>query len=322
MIIKWNQIGNAIKRAVKPAINFIGRIISKINWFIVLGSIIALLAILAPIYYYRRDFHELPRSSDPADWGTFGDFFGGILNPLISLLTLIITIIIAVRISKIEKRNHDEAVHSPVKPLFTIDTAEFYSADISAIGLSVERDFYDYNPPQQPAGPHDYLSKQFHLKVFNKGLGIATNVNVTFELDLNELNTLLAIDDPRIKVTTSDIRTDEDGRKFSVLTIKSDVFNYQGFFYKIWAMERRGLGVVDKGEEVEVTIPSQMMGAFQLHNLIRRLKNEDKPFPTMYVTLNYKNIHGKPLNSKFRVGLLHILDYASYSRFRIIQEHI
>jgi len=287
-----------------------------------IGILITLLAIAAPIFYYVKDFHDIHRSSNPSDWGTFGDFFAGILNPLISLLTLIVTIIIAVNISRIEKRNHDEAVHSPVKPLFTIDPGDFFSSDISNTGLTVEQDFYDYARPQGPAGPNDYLSKQFYLKIFNKGLGIATQVNVTFEIDLNELKQLLLIDDTKINVAAGDIKTDEDGRKFIVLTIKSDHYNYHGFFFKIWSRERSGLGVVDKGEEVKAAIPSQIMGAFQLYNLIRRLRNSDTNFPAISVKFTYKNIHGKELNSKFMVGLFHIHDYPSYSMFRIAQEQI
>ncbi|HEX7904910.1 MAG TPA: hypothetical protein VF487_13620 [Chitinophagaceae bacterium] len=293
----------------------------RIKWIIRIGSLVVLIAIAAPIYYYVKDFNELPRSANPSDWGTFGDFFGGILNPLISLLTLIVTIIIAVNISRIEKRNHDETVHSPVKPLFTIGTGDFFSSDISINKLSVEKDFYDYTIPQQPAGSHDYLSKQFYLKISNKGLGIATQVSVTFEIDLNELRQLLIIDDPKIKATPGEIKTDEDGRRFIVVSIKSDHFNYQGSF-KIWGKERTGLGVLDKKEVEQVVIPSQIMSAFKLHNLIRRLKDNDNPFPTIHVTFNYKNIHEKALESKFRVGFLHIHDYQVYSLYRIVQEQI
>jgi uncharacterized membrane protein len=325
MIVKRDQIGNAFKRALKPAINFIGRIIGRINWFIVLGSILALVTVLviaAPIYYYRKDFHELPRSSNPADWGTFGDFFGGILNPLISLLTLIVTIIIAVRISKIEKRNHDEAVHSPVKPLFTIGTGQFFSSDISTIGPTVGADFYSYRPPQKPAGLLDYLrEKLFYLKIFNKGLSVASEVVVTFEINLNELKQLLAFDHAKIKVTSSDIKADEDGREFIILNINSNDFNHYGIM-KIWPVEKYGLGVVEKGKKVKAPFPSQIISAFQLYNLKRRLNIPIDNFPAIFVTLSYKNIHGKQLVSKFRVGLFHMHDYVNFSVFKILQEHI
>jgi uncharacterized membrane protein len=292
------------------------------RWLIGLASFVAMTAMFAPVYFYVKDFGDLPRSSNPSDWGTFGDFFGGILNTIISFLTLIVTIIIAVYINKIEKRNHDETVHNTVKPLFTISSEEFFSSDISIIGLTINEDFYDYTAPQGPAHPHDYLSKQFYLKISNKGLGIATKVSATFEIDLSELRKILLINDPKIKVTSTDVETDEDGRKFIVLNIKADHFRYEAFMYKIWEMERTGLGVIDKEKEVQAVIPSQIIGAFQLFNLIRRLANIGISFPTMYVTLHYKNIHDKALSSKFRVGLWHIHDYPHFSMFKIVQEQI
>lgn len=294
----------------------------KAKSIIAVFSIFALFAIAAPIYFYIKDFHELPRSSDPAEWGPFGDFFGGILNPIISMLTLIVTVIIAVTISKIEKRHHEETFHSQVKPLITIESSQFFSSDISRIGPTVEKDFYDYTPPQEPAGPDDYFLKPFYLKINNLGLGIASQVSITFEIELSELRRLLVIDDPKLQVSASDVKTEEDGREFITLSIKSDPFNYQGFFFKIWGKERYGLGVIDRDKEVKALVPSQMMGAFQLHNLIRRLKSNDIIFPTIVVTFAFKDIHGKALESKFKVALVHVHDYLHYSIFRIIQEEI
>ncbi|NTS43837.1 hypothetical protein HRG84_23345 [Flavisolibacter sp. BT320] len=157
------------------------------------------------------------------------------------------------------------------------------------------------------------------MKVFNKGLGIATQVNITFEIDLKELKQLLIIDEPRIKVTTSEIKIDEDGRKFIIVSTKSDHYGYQGSS-KILETERYGLGVIDKGDEVKAFIPSQIMSAFKLINLICRFKDREIVFPTILVKIDYKNIHEKSLSAKFRVGLVHIHDYGDYAMFRIYQE--
>jgi uncharacterized membrane protein len=291
----------------------------RTQWIIGIATLLSLLTIVTPVYFYIKDFHEFSRSTNPNDWGTFGDFMGGVLNPIISLLTLVVTIIIAINISRIEKRNHEETVHSPVKPLFTIWTGDFFSSNISQNGLSIEKDYYDYVAPEQAAGPHDYLTKRFYLKILNKGLGVATQVNITFEIDLKELKKLLTIDEARIKVTTSEIRADEEGRRFIIVSINSDHFGYQGSS-KIWEIERYGLDIIDKGDEVKAYIPSQILSAFQLTNLICRFKYLDLIFPIIFVKIEYKNIHEKPLNSKFKVGLQHIHDYGDFALFRIIQE--
>src|SRR5690242_15725828 len=83
---------------------------------------IAIILILTVPLAYIINFFSHPISDKSVDWGTFGDFVGGILNPIIGLLTLIVTIIIAISISEIEKRYHEDTVNSPVKPYFTIGT--------------------------------------------------------------------------------------------------------------------------------------------------------------------------------------------------------
>ena len=52
--------------------------------------LIAFIAILVVIAAYVFNFHAHNFSESNGDWGTFGDFFGGTLNPLLSFLALII----------------------------------------------------------------------------------------------------------------------------------------------------------------------------------------------------------------------------------------
>ncbi|MGF7230590.1 hypothetical protein [Arachidicoccus sp.] len=123
---------------------------NKTKWFLSLSVFLTIVVICTPIFFYVKDFHELQRSDNPSDWAAFGDYFGGILGPIISLLTLIVTIIIAVNLSKIERRNHEEAVNSSVKPLIEIEDDEFFSSDMTRMNPSINEDFYDYSPPTKP----------------------------------------------------------------------------------------------------------------------------------------------------------------------------
>ncbi|ENJ7409892.1 hypothetical protein AB1867_002308 [Salmonella enterica] len=43
---------------------------------------------LSIIMIYINNFYSLRISKDPSDWGALGDYFGGLLNPLISIITL------------------------------------------------------------------------------------------------------------------------------------------------------------------------------------------------------------------------------------------
>jgi hypothetical protein len=49
-------------------------------------------------------FHDRPFSDDPAHWGQAGDFIGGLLNPIVSLATLVITVYIAFLLKEHEEK--------------------------------------------------------------------------------------------------------------------------------------------------------------------------------------------------------------------------
>ena len=57
-------------------------------WLLLIPAGVALGAITT----YVVTFHHLPASENPGAWGTFGDYLGGLLNPLISALTLFVAI--------------------------------------------------------------------------------------------------------------------------------------------------------------------------------------------------------------------------------------
>lgn len=47
------------------------------------------LVMISTILVYLWKFHGAPISDQPSDWGVLGDYFGGILNPIISFMALI-----------------------------------------------------------------------------------------------------------------------------------------------------------------------------------------------------------------------------------------
>lgn len=58
------------------------------RWLLAIPLLIAALAILI----YAWTFSHLPHNQDPGAWGTFGDYFGGLLNPVVSTLTLFVAV--------------------------------------------------------------------------------------------------------------------------------------------------------------------------------------------------------------------------------------
>jgi len=68
------------------------------------GKLILLLVfvglICVPCIKYYNAFSKFPESTDPTVWGTFGDFFGGVLNPVIAFASLVVLAYISLQISK------------------------------------------------------------------------------------------------------------------------------------------------------------------------------------------------------------------------------
>lgn len=64
--------------------------------------------ILIVVGSYFLNFREYSISKDTQAWGTFGDFFGGLLNPVISILSLGALIYITFQISDIDDRRTEQ----------------------------------------------------------------------------------------------------------------------------------------------------------------------------------------------------------------------
>jgi len=59
---------------------------------------------------YAINFFGTKISSDPGDWGVFGDYVGGLLNPVFSFLNLLLTYYIAQMVNEFSKRENIKQV--------------------------------------------------------------------------------------------------------------------------------------------------------------------------------------------------------------------
>jgi hypothetical protein len=77
--------------------------IKRIWWKIILSVIVFFCFILIcnTFYYYLKTFRHSSLSDNPQNWGVFGDYFGGTLNPLFTLINICITIWLATIVNKI-----------------------------------------------------------------------------------------------------------------------------------------------------------------------------------------------------------------------------
>ncbi len=90
------------------------------NLLIILWSS-ALVFIIVTTYAYYYNFNRNGLSKDPAIWGQFGDYFGGILNPFISILNLIILTYLSIRLVKDEDNRNKWTLQELARPLGSIN---------------------------------------------------------------------------------------------------------------------------------------------------------------------------------------------------------
>lgn len=64
------------------------------------------LLIISTFIFYIINFFELDISKNPNDWGPFGDYFGGILNPIIGIANIIILLLISYQIASWDNKRH------------------------------------------------------------------------------------------------------------------------------------------------------------------------------------------------------------------------
>ena len=86
-------------------------------WTIPLGIIvfISLYCIYLTISYYWLQFQNTTITNNPVNWGLFGEYFGGTLNPLLLLINICITIWLTIIINKYAKQNSDKQIEAARK---------------------------------------------------------------------------------------------------------------------------------------------------------------------------------------------------------------
>jgi hypothetical protein len=69
----------------------------------------SVIAFIGLVWAYLFTFSD-GISSDMAKWGQTGDFFGGLLNPMIAILNLIVTAIIALQVNHLSNQQSDKQI--------------------------------------------------------------------------------------------------------------------------------------------------------------------------------------------------------------------
>lgn len=87
--------------------------------------IITAILIAASVGTYIYNFCGRSVSDNPEQWGQFGDYLGGILNPIISLINLVVLTYISISISRIEDRRNQWTLQELARPLGQIICGDY-----------------------------------------------------------------------------------------------------------------------------------------------------------------------------------------------------
>jgi uncharacterized membrane protein len=270
------------------------------------GITISIVAILIPIGFYIYDFGGRPRSENPAEWGTFGDFFGGILNPIISMLTLIVTVIIAIELKKIEDKNSDRAISASYQPQLVMENTRFYIYTSSKYNGLMPVEFSIVR--KQDGYMSQLISTNFFgIDVYNIGLGAAKLVEFKFKFELDEALTGLK--------TMNNSLSNEDVIDISIHSNKSLAIKI-----KYPSMMKMGdigvttfgltqnithlLSVSDSNKPYNLKFPKYILEMYNcyLYTWIKA-KQETPDFPTISIDAIFHDIENRKFEKKFSINL-------------------
>jgi hypothetical protein len=90
----------------------------KLNWWVIILCgilLISLFCIYFSIKFYFVQFSDYSLSDEPEKWGVFGDYIGGTLNPILTIINIVITIWLTVIINRFGNRNSERQIDAARK---------------------------------------------------------------------------------------------------------------------------------------------------------------------------------------------------------------
>jgi hypothetical protein len=90
---------------------------NKLKVFLIVFGFILAIGLIIPSLFYIVNFLGGKLSNDPQIWGTFGDYFGGIINPILALANLIIFIKLTLIVADMQDKSTQQALNYEKKIL-------------------------------------------------------------------------------------------------------------------------------------------------------------------------------------------------------------
>jgi len=104
----------------------------------IIPHVLISLVILLTVGAYILNFHNLPISQETGNWGTFGDYIGGILNPLISF-TALLYLIKAYRSQKQELEGTKDVLQKTEQHNSSISSTQISQTELMRESQSIQQ---------------------------------------------------------------------------------------------------------------------------------------------------------------------------------------
>jgi uncharacterized membrane protein len=166
-----------------------------------IGLIVLVIVIVLSTYVFWFLKLETPLSVSPTHWGAFGDYVGGILNPIIAF-TALCWLVISVRIQKEELNETRSALKDSADAQKEQVRVASFTALINANTIHIQHIQYQLSHLQltldgvEDVGKEDLVSEEFHfraerisiireqIKAVEKLLSMRLNLGESYEADL------------------------------------------------------------------------------------------------------------------------------------------
>lgn len=80
--------------------------------FVIIPFFLCTLLIVGVVFSYFHNFGNYESSNDPAVWGQFGDYFAGIINPIVGIFNLVFFIFISFLLQRFNDQNNQISINA------------------------------------------------------------------------------------------------------------------------------------------------------------------------------------------------------------------
>lgn len=144
-----------------------------IKVFFVILMVLLVILFSTTIIVFANKFWTNTTSGNIEQWGQTGDYFGGILNPIISLMSLIVLSYLTLRVSEIEHERARQSI-APLPDIIVSDYQAYLRIDLRNQGLGpmlIKRiNFKDLNTEEDlitkflPKIPQEIISEWWDIR--------------------------------------------------------------------------------------------------------------------------------------------------------------